>query len=469
VSQDYEDYLARTLCLAEVTEQGVTFRTGMPVTFRYVRGTRPAPQLGSKYQQDLEPAGRYMVHNETPGDLRRDMETGIVTFQSPLVILLTADVDRIYGPGSWKARLARHYGLVGAELSQALLAEGFDGIVTVGRYQDHRGIRPPVFDTREIVDLRVVRQNPLRCDYGRVAFSDYRGSQGKKRTALFTGPGRRTVHFGAQGYEDYTMHHDPERRRRYVERHGRGRENWDRCDTPGALSRWVLWGNSTSRTKNESEFRRRFGLKGNPDSHGDVGLRRLERAWKAGSVDSRAMARELKRRGQLESALAIEHKDQDLSNEENAKALVSLANLRDRRGDPIDLGPPYTHELSERRKLKFKNETDYGVWEWATSDPWDQVELANGYAYLLPFSIQHAPPMHKHYLDALAASDIGVNEFRWIRNHAQGGVIVRSPFRTAGDTPRVQYFTNEGDLQVAWDDLLNTEALPPEPPMDWGW
>ena len=29
------------------------------------------------------------------------------------------------------------------------------------------------------------------------------------------------VHFGARGYEDYTMHKDPERRRRYIARHSR--------------------------------------------------------------------------------------------------------------------------------------------------------------------------------------------------------------------------------------------------------
>ena len=148
------------LGLAEVTEQGIRFSTGEPVTFRFLRGTRPAPNLGSKYQQDIEPAGRYMVHNETPGDLAHGWETGIVSFQRPLVLWLTTDPDRIYGPGSWKARLAAAYQATGADLTRALLADGYDSIVTVGRYQDHRGHRPPVLDTREIVDLRVPLRNP---------------------------------------------------------------------------------------------------------------------------------------------------------------------------------------------------------------------------------------------------------------------------------------------------------------------
>jgi hypothetical protein len=121
--------------------------------------------------------------------------------------------------------------------------------------------------TAELDGRLTFRPNP-RCAYDHVAFSDYSGSRaGKgapKRTALFTGDGRRrTIHFGAQGYEDYTMHHDERRRRSYLDRHGR-REDWDRCDTAGSLSRWVLWGDSTSRSENELAFRRRFGLKRNP-------------------------------------------------------------------------------------------------------------------------------------------------------------------------------------------------------------
>lgn len=52
----------------------------------------------------------------------------------------------------------------------------------------------------------------------------------------------KTVRFGAKGYEDYTIHHDPERMKRYVDRH-RKREDWTRAGkhTPGFWSRWLLW------------------------------------------------------------------------------------------------------------------------------------------------------------------------------------------------------------------------------------
>lgn len=86
--------------------------------------------------------------------------------------------------------------------------------------------------------------------------------KGKKLVAVFVDKdtGRtKTTHFGAVGYEDYTMHKDEERKRRYLERHGRGREDWNDPTTPGALSRWLLW-NKTSLRASLVDFRRRFGV-----------------------------------------------------------------------------------------------------------------------------------------------------------------------------------------------------------------
>jgi hypothetical protein len=54
--------------------------------------------------------------------------------------------------------------------------------------------------------------------------------------------GNKTVHFGAKGYEDYTIHKDYERYLRYINRH-KARENWKRSgiETPGFWARWILW------------------------------------------------------------------------------------------------------------------------------------------------------------------------------------------------------------------------------------
>jgi hypothetical protein len=82
----------------------------------------------------------------------------------------------------------------------------------------------------------------------------------KKYDARFERNGReKIVRFGARGMSDYTKNKDPERRRRYIERHS-ARENFNKPDTPGALSRHLLWGESTSLVRNLAAFRRKFNL-----------------------------------------------------------------------------------------------------------------------------------------------------------------------------------------------------------------
>lgn len=128
--------------LAEITEYGVRFATGVPVVFKYLRNTQKAPNFGARYGQDIEPAGRYIIHNPEPGDLPARWEAGVAEFHCPLVIPLSADPEQIYGPRGWKATLARHFKAKGRTLSRKLRGLGYDGIVTV-----HDG------GTREIVDL----------------------------------------------------------------------------------------------------------------------------------------------------------------------------------------------------------------------------------------------------------------------------------------------------------------------------
>jgi hypothetical protein len=70
--------------------------------------------------------------------------------------------------------------------------------------------------------------------------------------------GTRTA-FGAKGYKDYTQHHDKLRRANYLARH-RTSETWTKPKTAGALSRWILWGDSTSLAANLADFKRRFSL-----------------------------------------------------------------------------------------------------------------------------------------------------------------------------------------------------------------
>jgi len=84
---------------------------------------------------------------------------------------------------------------------------------------------------------------------------------GKKLMATFENKNNKRMsvtHFGATGYSDYTVSKDKEQRTRYRSRH-KG-DNLTNPRSPGALSWYILWGNSTSRSQNTSAFRRRFAV-----------------------------------------------------------------------------------------------------------------------------------------------------------------------------------------------------------------
>jgi hypothetical protein len=50
------------------------------------------------------------------------------------------------------------------------------------------------------------------------------------------------THFGAKGYEDYTIHHDKARKKNYLQRHVHDSHN---PRSAGELSRTILWSKKT--------------------------------------------------------------------------------------------------------------------------------------------------------------------------------------------------------------------------------
>jgi hypothetical protein len=136
--------------ISTVKEQGKRFETGRRVCFRFLRNTVSSPPVGKTFQQDLEPAGMFLLHAPR-GRLRPPPGwiTGECCFDSPLVVPLNSDPSApIYNETSWKAQLARQFKAKGKRLSQKLRDAGYDAVVTTTLDSTGKPI-----DTREIVAL----------------------------------------------------------------------------------------------------------------------------------------------------------------------------------------------------------------------------------------------------------------------------------------------------------------------------
>ena len=74
---------------------------------------------------------------------------------------------------------------------------------------------------------------------------------------IITSSGRK-IYFGSAGMSDYTIHKDPERKNRYIQRHQK-KENWAKSglDTAGFWSRWYLW-NLPTKEASYLDIKKRF-------------------------------------------------------------------------------------------------------------------------------------------------------------------------------------------------------------------
>jgi hypothetical protein len=82
----------------------------------------------------------------------------------------------------------------------------------------------------------------------------------KKYMATFS-DGDKTIktHFGAKGYDDYTITKDKEQRERYRDRHQKDLKTNDPTKA-GYLSYYLLWGPSTSLRENIKSYKKKFNL-----------------------------------------------------------------------------------------------------------------------------------------------------------------------------------------------------------------
>lgn len=103
--------------------------------YTFIRNTEKAPKAtpDDRFGQKIEPAGKYMTIS-TPDNAQRFMsqpglqnyETGTIEFKNPLII------EQGESTRAWKDRLSKQYGgKKGKELTQALVKDGYDGIITL--------------------------------------------------------------------------------------------------------------------------------------------------------------------------------------------------------------------------------------------------------------------------------------------------------------------------------------------------
>jgi hypothetical protein len=69
----------------------------------------------------------------------------------------------------------------------------------------------------------------------------------------------KVVHFGQAGGQTYIDHGDKAKREAYLARHKK-RENWNDPFSAGALSRWLLWGDSTNMETNHQAFMKKYPI-----------------------------------------------------------------------------------------------------------------------------------------------------------------------------------------------------------------
>lgn len=87
-------------------------------------------------------------------------------------------------------------------------------------------------------------------------------AKNKKWKAIFyddKGKKIKTSQFGDNRYEDYTQHKDKKRRSKYRERHKKDLEKGNYM-SPGYLSYYILWGDSTSLNTNIKKYKKKFNL-----------------------------------------------------------------------------------------------------------------------------------------------------------------------------------------------------------------
>jgi hypothetical protein len=130
---------------------GSKLTTGIPTQVHYLRNKEKAPNFGTRFGQDIEPAGHYVTPIDKPEhtlakEQPEKYETGTVHFKNPLVIK-SDENDPTVG---WKKKLSGAYGgKKKHHLSRAIAKDGYDGIITTSKYGPSETINLQMFHKKE--------------------------------------------------------------------------------------------------------------------------------------------------------------------------------------------------------------------------------------------------------------------------------------------------------------------------------
>lgn len=88
-----------------------------------------------------------------------------------------------------------------------------------------------------------------------IPYYPYKSDKPDKKFFIITSTGKK-IYFGSANMSDFTIHKDPERKNRYIQRHQK-RENWNDKNTAGFWSRWYLW-NLPTKEASYTDIKKRF-------------------------------------------------------------------------------------------------------------------------------------------------------------------------------------------------------------------
>ena len=95
------------------------------VSLSIMKNPEKAPYMGSRFGQDVEPFGTYVLKKDFDGELSAPWIGGVAELSKPLVISVTYDTLV-----SWKYDLAKQYKAKNKLLTNKLMKLGYDSIIT---------------------------------------------------------------------------------------------------------------------------------------------------------------------------------------------------------------------------------------------------------------------------------------------------------------------------------------------------